>query len=472
MNSSSDTAHFRIIGAGLAGSEAALTLAAHGFRVEIFEQKPKTFSAAHRLPGAAELVCSNSFKSIELGAAHGLLKAELSLLGSPLLAIAWQCRVPGGKALSIDREKFSATVTSHLKEHPLIDFKTECVSELRADDTPTLLATGPLTGEALMKDLQKILQEEGLYFYDATAPVVTLESLDLDRFFWGSRRDDAGDDYLNLPLNKEEYHSFRNDLLQAEKMEAHLPEEKLQFFEGCLPIEVLAERGEKTLAFSCMKPIGLSSEKFPRPYAVIQFRREKAAGELLSMVGFQTRMKWGEQTRVFQKLPGMSKAEFVRLGAMHRNSFINAPKHLTENLELKARPLMFMAGQITGSEGYTEALATGHYAALSMMGIEAWPETSAIRSLVRYLIHSDEKHFQPMNFNFGLLPRPQPQENRKRGKTAKIDKRQRAEQALQDLWRWKEKNSRLSLKTSCEELLSTVNFLPTATEPAKAISNA
>ncbi len=434
-----------VIGAGLAGSEAALVLANFGFEVVLIEQKPTQYSAVHRLPGAAELVCSNSFKSLEHGSAHGLLKAELMELQSPLMQIAMRCRIPGGKALTVDRELFSQCVTEALKNHPRITYREEECRSLPTH-TPTLVASGPLSSDALMKDLLRILEDDGLYFYDATSPVITLESLEMEKFFWGARHDPFGSDYLNLPLTKEQYFEFRNDLLTAEKTEAHHPEESLKFFEGCLPIEVLAERGEDTLAFSCMRPIGLNPENLkPRPYAVIQFRREKAAGELLNMVGFQTRMKWPEQERVFRKLPGMGNAEFVRLGAMHRNTFINAPKHLNEKLELIRKPGYFFAGQLIGSEGYTEAVATGHYAALQMAGFRMLPELTAMRSLVRYLNHSDPLHFQPMNFNFGLLPDASSQisdgstlKGRRLGKSER--NALRASQALSQLKQWKEEN--------------------------------
>lgn len=392
-----------VIGAGLSGSEAALSLASWGFQVKIFEQKPSKFSAAHKLPGAAELVCSNSFKSLELSSAHGLLKEELRLLNSPVLKAAFQAQLPGGKALTIEREKMSEIVTHELKNHSLIEFVSEEVTEIPKTDSPVLIAAGPLASESLIQSVQKFLGEDGLYFYDATSPVVEIESLDLSKFFWGSRNQESKD-YLNLPLNREEYVRFRENVLSAQKVESHIAGEELQFFEGCLPIEVLAERGDETLACSCMSPSGFDGLCPPDTFAVIQFRRERAAGELLSMVGFQTRMKWPEQERVFRALPGMENAKFVRLGAMHRNTFLNAPKHLNDRLESTKRPGLFFAGQMTGGEGYTEALATGHYAAMMMANAEMLPEETAIRSLVRYLNQSDPENFQPMNFNFGLLP--------------------------------------------------------------------
>jgi methylenetetrahydrofolate--tRNA-(uracil-5-)-methyltransferase len=423
---------FCVIGAGLAGSEAALTLSEAGASVTLFEQKPKFFTDVHKLPGAAELVCSNSLKSTELHSAHGLLKEELRILGSPLLKLAYENRVPGGKSLCVDREKFSQAVTDRIRENKNIDFRCEQVSEL-SEKIRTLIATGPLTTTNLLQNILATCGETGLYFYDATSPVVELNSLDLKHFFWGNRNEE-GDDYLNLPLDRNQYIEFRERILKAEKIESRHGEE-LHFFEGCLPIEVLAERGEETLSFSCMKPIGFQAHLPKKAYAVIQFRRERAAGELLNMVGFQTRMKWGEQEKVFRSLPGMQNAVFARFGAMHRNTFINAPRTLNERLELKARPGTFMAGQITGSEGYTEALATGHYAALRMLGYPSLPETSAIQSLVRYLIRSDPKYFQPMNFNFGLLP-PVSSLSSKMKEGKRLRNQIRSERAVGDLREW------------------------------------
>jgi methylenetetrahydrofolate--tRNA-(uracil-5-)-methyltransferase len=462
---------FRVIGAGLAGSEAALTLAALGYRVEIFEQKPLQRSAAHVLDGAAELVCSNSLKSLDAHAAHGLLKEELFRLGSPLLKLAVDCSLPGGKALVVDREKWSEVVTEKLKTHPLIEWRSERVDELPADTIPTLIATGPLTSDSLMQSLRRLLNDDGLYFYDATSPVVSLDSLDLSHFFWAGRNQE-NEDYLNLPLTKEQYLAFREDLLTAEKTGAHHPDETLKFFEGCLPIEELARRGELTMAYSCLKPKGFDDRCPPNTFAVIQFRRERAAGELLSLVGFQTQMKWPEQVRVFRRLPGMANAEFVRLGAMHRNSFINAPLHLNDRYQLNAKPHLFMAGQITGSEGYTEAIATGHSAALMMAGFDSLPEETALRSLIRFLTQSDPKHFQPMNFNFGLLP-PLPQ------KKTKMKKELHVERAREALSQWGESQSiRLgslwnsAFRISSELVTSTESLAPTLSEPNLKTVNA
>lgn len=426
-----------VIGAGLAGSEAALVLADQGLRVRLYDQKPVKFSAVHKLQGPAELVCSNSFKSTELTGAAGLLKAELKELGSPLIAAAEATRVPGGKALAVDREAFSEKVQSLIESHPQIEFIHEEVT--RIPEGPTLIASGPLTSDALISDVLSLCEDEGLYFYDATSPVVTLESLDMDHFFWASRNQN-GDDYLNLPLSHEEYLAFREAILSAEKMPGHHPEEDLKFFEGCLPIEVLASRGEDVLACSCMKPSGFGRRSNRKTYAIIQFRRERAAGDLLSMVGFQTRMKWPEQERVFRSLPGMSQAQFVRLGVMHRNTFINAPLHLTDQLSHKKRHDLFFAGQITGSEGYTEAIASGHYAALHTLKMPQLPETTAIRSLIRFLINSDPAHYQPMNFNFGLLPPIHVE--RSSPKPQHMSMKQfvnlcRSERALKDLRAWK-----------------------------------
>ncbi len=426
-----------VIGAGLAGSEAALVLAKAGQRVILYEQKPQYFSGAHKLSGAAELVCSNSFKSLESSQSAGLLKQELLDLGSPLIKLAIENRVPGGKALTVDREKFSAAVTKALQEHPLIELRQERANQLPTTGT-VVVASGPLTSDELIQDILKLCRDEGLFFYDATSPVVTLDSLDLKHFFWASRNQE-GDDYLNLPLTKEQYTAFRELILSAEKSEGHLPEEKMKFFEGCLPIEVLAERGEQVLSCSAMKPNGFGEHSNRETYAVIQFRREKAAGELLSMVAFQTRMKWGEQERVLKTLPGMAEANFVRFGVMHRNTFINSPLHLNEDLEFKTRPGLFFAGQITGSEGYTEAVASGHYVALRILQKAKLPETSAIQNLVRFVVQSDPRYFQPMNFNFGLLPDvPFTKENpRPQGVSAKVWRgRLKSERALKDLRLW------------------------------------
>jgi methylenetetrahydrofolate--tRNA-(uracil-5-)-methyltransferase len=435
-----------IIGAGLAGSEAALVLANEGQRVILYEQKPHHFSGAHKLPGAAELVCSNSFKSLEPAQGAGLLKQELLDLGSPVIRLALENRVPGGKALSVDREKFSEAVTHALKEHPLIELRAERADKLPEAGT-VVVASGPLTSDDLIQDILKLCNDQGLFFYDATSPVVSLDSLDLKHFFWASRNQE-GDDYLNLPLTKEQYTAFRELILSAEKSEGHLPEEKMKFFEGCLPIEVLAERGEQVLSCSAMKPSGFGEHSNRETYAVIQFRREKAAGELLSMVAFQTRMKWGEQERVLKTLPGMAEANFVRFGVMHRNTFINSPLHLNDDLEFKTRPGLFFAGQITGSEGYTEAVASGHYVALRILKKSSLPTTSAIQNLVRFVVHSDPRYFQPMNFNFGLLPdAPFSKENpRPQGVSAKVWRgRLKSERALKDLRAWIE-NER-SVKT-------------------------
>lgn len=440
----SKNADFLVVGAGLAGSEAALTLAQMNFNVRIYEQKPLQFSPAHKLPGAAELVCSNSLKSQELTASHGLLKEELRLLGSPLLQAAVESRIPGGKALTVNREEFSRRVSESLANHPRIEWIREPLNEIPTDPSlPTLIATGPLSSDELTKSLKSFLKDDGLYFYDATSPVVSLESLDLSKFFWGNRNQD-GDDYLNLPLSKEQYLEFRENVLSAEKVQSHLLGEELKFFEGCLPLEVIAERGEDTLACSCMSADGFRGKAPEGTYALIQFRREKAAGELLSMVAFQTRMKWPEQERVFRSLPGMQNAEFVRLGAMHRNTFINAPRHLNESLQLKKSPHLYFAGQITGAEGYCEALVTGHYAALQMAQVPSLPETSGIRSLVRFLVNSDPQHFQPMNFNLGLLPPLEIQRKIKKGPRY-LKKAQRnldkAERALKDVIAWGETNT-------------------------------
>lgn len=468
---------FQVVGAGLAGCEAALVLARAGARVRLFEQKPKYFSAAHKLTGPAELVCSNSLKSTEISSAHGLMKAELGLLNSPLIAAAYESRVPGGKALSVDRELFSNAVSKLISKERNIEFVEERIDE-PSTDIPTLIASGPLTSEKLIENILKLCGDRGLYFYDATSPIVALDSLDLSKFFWGNRNQD-GDDYLNLPLNKEQYRAFREAVLNAQKIETHLQDEKgdleqLKYFEGCLPIEVLASRGEDTLAFSCMRPIGFQRQLEKRAYAVIQFRRERAAGELLNMVGFQTRMKWPEQERVFRSLPGMENAQFARFGAMHRNTFVNAPLHLDDRLRLKVAPHISMAGQITGSEGYTEAIATGHYAALCMLKLPLLPETTALRSLVRYLVNSDPRYFQPMNFNFGLLPTLREDPETKIGdkivfEGGKANRNlKKSERSLRDLGTWRKNSIHWPLSFS-NTTISSPDLVPKPIERVSSI---
>jgi len=410
----------RVIGGGLSGCEAALQLADAGHEVELYEMRPRVETPAHKTDGLAELVCSNSFKGLARTGAHGLLKEEIAALGSKLLPLAFESRVPAGESLAIDREAFSGKVREAVEARPGIKLIRDEVKTLDPD-VWTILATGPLTSEALAQDLfarvapavSAATGKEGkrLFFFDSIAPVVTADSLDLD-ILYARNRWDKGDapDFLNVPLNEEEYYAFVDALVTADTVEAK-PFEKGQLFEGCLPIEEMARRGRETLRFGPMRPIGLPDPRTGAdPFAVIQLRAENAHKTLYNLVGFQTRLKWGTQKEILTRLPGLRGAEFARFGAMHRNTFIDSPKLLDHTLRLKGTKI-FCAGQITGAEGYTEALSTGFYAA-SMLHATLrdggttpfrWPEGTCVRALTEHLTWPNPD-FQPMNFNFGLLP--------------------------------------------------------------------
>ncbi|MBO4368461.1 MAG: methylenetetrahydrofolate--tRNA-(uracil(54)-C(5))-methyltransferase (FADH(2)-oxidizing) TrmFO, partial [Clostridia bacterium] len=354
-----------VIGAGMAGCEAAWQLAERGFDVTLYEMKPVRFSAAHTREGFAELVCSNSLKGEQLTTGSGLLKAEMRRLGSLLLRCAEKARVPAGGALAVDRELFSFTATSCLENHPRITVKREPVDTV--PEGPCVIATGPLTDAALAGDIVKKLGAEQLYFFDAEAPIVTGDSIDWDKVYRASRYGKGdGDDYINCPLSEEGYNAFYDALIASEKAEVHDFEKKM-VFEGCLPVEVLAERGRQTLAFGPMKPVGLPDPRTGKePYAVVQLRKENAQGTLYNLVGFQTRLKWGEQKRVFSMIPGLEHAEFARYGVMHRNTYLNGPQVLGRNFALKTDPSVRFAGQMTGVEGYMESAASGITAAIGL----------------------------------------------------------------------------------------------------------
>ncbi len=399
-----------IVGGGLSGVEAAWQLTRKKIPVTLYEMRPGKTTPAHRSGGLAELVCSNSFKSVELNSPHGLLKAELSLLNSLCLSLAEKARVPAGSALAVDPLVFSQAVEDHLSQEPLVTIRREEAQSLQALQQihPYLiLATGPLTAGAIADELQELTQGDGLYFYDAIAPVIEKESLDLSQVFFASRYGKSGADYLNCPLSRQAYTSFIEALLGAEKV-PFKEYEQAKHFEGCLPIEVMAARGIETLAHGPLKPVGLERDGV-RPYAVVQLRQENLAGTLYNLVGCQTRMTYGEQKRVFRMLPGLRQAEFARLGSMHRNSYLNAPRYLSETLELKPLPGVFVAGQLTGVEGYVESMATGLWAALQVAAqIQGMrPPQSDKRfmlgGLLRYLSEASPDRFQPMNANFGLL---------------------------------------------------------------------
>lgn len=398
-----------ILGAGLAGCEAALWLARRGVRVELWEQKPAVFSPAHKSGNFAELVCSNSLKAERLDSASGLLKAEMKLLGSHLLPAAEATRVAAGGALAVDRDAFSAAVTGLVEAEPnirVVRGEAAAIDEGR----PTLVATGPLTEGALADEIGRLTGGERLAFYDAAAPIVTAASLDMEKVFAASRYGRGEADYLNCPFNKAEYEAFHAALVGAERAELHAFDGELTVYEGCMPIEVMAGRGADTMRFGPLRPVGLTDPRTGhRPWANVQLRRENAEGTLYNLVGFQTNLKFGEQKRVFSMIPGLEGAEFARYGVMHRNTFLNSPKLLGEGLALKEHPNVWFAGQITGFEGYMESAACGLlaarsiYAALQGRAPGAPPPETMLGQLVRY-ITSENKNFQPMGANMGLLP--------------------------------------------------------------------
>ena len=396
-----------VVGGGLAGSEAAWALAERGVQVTLREMRPGTRTAAHQTDRLAEIVCSNSFKSIELTNAHGLLKAELRALGSLLLPCADLTRVPGGGALAVDRELFARAVHERVTSHPNITLAREEVAEL---PSPAVIATGPLTSNRLTEAMVARLGSAALAFYDAIAPVVSAESLDQSRLYRLSRYGKGdGDDYLNAPMDTATYNQFLDALIAADQFHGHEFDEA-PYFEGCLPVEEMARRGRETLRFGPMKPVGLPDPRTGRePHAVVQLRREDRAGQMWNLVGFQTRLRIPEQQRVFRMIPGLETAEYFRYGSIHRNSYLNSPASLGPGLTAKDDDRLFFAGQITGVEGYTESLGTGIMAGINLsrrlhgLPIVLPPPTTMLGGLYRYLREADPRHFQPMNANFGLL---------------------------------------------------------------------
>jgi methylenetetrahydrofolate--tRNA-(uracil-5-)-methyltransferase len=419
-----------VVGGGLAGSEAAWALAERGVRVTLCEMRPVVPTPAHHTDRLAELVCSNSFKSVELGNAHGLLKAELRALGSLLLPCADQARVPGGAALAVDRELFSRAVHDRVTSHPGITVVRE---EVTALPSPAVVATGPLTSEALGRALATRLGSAALAFYDAIAPVVADDSLDHDRLYRLSRYGKGeGDDYLNAPMEVAGYERFLDALLEADQHQGH-DFDAVPYFEGCLPVEEMARRGRETLRFGPMKPVGLPDPRTGRePHAVVQLRREDRAGQMWNLVGFQTRLRIPEQQRVFRMIPGLESAEYLRFGSIHRNSYLNSPACLGPALTACDDDMLFFAGQLTGVEGYTESLGTGLLAGINLARrlsgrpVAVPPPTTMLGGLYRYLREADPRHFQPMNANFGLLD-PLPGKVRKDRKKELLVERARAD---------------------------------------------
>jgi len=425
-----------IIGGGLAGSEAAWQAANRGAKVTLYEMRPKEMTQAHKTGGMAELVCSNSLGSADVLNAPGILKEEMRRLNSLIIRVADDVRVPAGSALAVDREQFSFKITQALEGHPNIRILHEEVTEIPTDCI-CIVATGPLTSDKLSQAIAQLTDSKHLYFYDAISPIVDADSINMDVVFLASRYDKGGNDYLNCPMDEPAYNAFYDALRSAEKVQPK-EFEKTPYFEGCLPIEVMAERGRQTMQFGPLKPVGLENPKTgARPYAVVQLRTENVHRSCYNLVGFQTKLTYGEQKRVFRMIPGLEQAEFLRYGSLHRNTFINSPRLLRDTLQFKARGTLFFAGQLVGVEGYTDSAAMGGLAGInasrSLAGLPLVtpPPTTAHGCLVSHITTSDPRHFQPMNTNFGLFPplaTPTRDKERKRRLTG--------QRALEDLTAW------------------------------------
>ncbi|MDR7074555.1 FADH(2)-oxidizing methylenetetrahydrofolate--tRNA-(uracil(54)-C(5))-methyltransferase TrmFO [Fictibacillus barbaricus] len=400
--------HVNVIGAGLAGSEAAWQIASRGIKVKLYEMRPVRQTPAHHTDKFAELVCSNSLRANTLTNAVGVLKEEMRKLNSVIISSADDCAVPAGGALAVDRHEFAGLVTERVKNHPNVEVIHEEVTEI--PEGPTIIATGPLTSDNLSKALNKLTGEEYLYFYDAAAPIIEVDSINMDKVYLKSRYDKGEAAYLNCPMTEEEFDRFYEALITSETVPLKEFEKEI-FFEGCMPVEVMAKRGKKTLLFGPMKPVGLEDPKTGKiPYAVVQLRQDNSAGTLYNIVGFQTHLKWGPQKELLRLIPGLENAEVVRYGVMHRNTFLNSPKMLKNTYQLQARNDLFFAGQMTGVEGYVESAASGLIAGINaaklVKGEEpvAFPNETAIGSMAHYITTANPDNFQPMNANFGLLP--------------------------------------------------------------------
>ena len=399
-----------VIGAGLAGCEAAWQLAKRKVNVRLIEMKPQKKTPAHKSNDFAELVCSNSLKASRIDSAAGLLKEEMRRFGSLCLESADKCSVAAGGALAVNREIFSDYITKKIKENPYIEVVNSVVEKI-PDGGITIVATGPLTDGELSKDIAKICNSENLSFFDAAAPIVTAESIDMEKAFYASRYGKGTDDYINCPFNKEQYSAFHNELINAESAPLKDFDKEFRVYEGCMPIEVLAKRGEDSIRFGPLKPVGLTDPATGhRPWAAVQLRRENAEGSLFNIVGFQTNLKFSEQKRVFSMIPGLENAEFMRYGVMHRNTFINSPKLLNKDLSLKSHNNIFFAGQISGVEGYMESAASGiiaginAYARLNNLEPLILPDYSMTGAILKYICDETVENFQPMGANFGILP--------------------------------------------------------------------
>ncbi|MCR8967347.1 methylenetetrahydrofolate--tRNA-(uracil(54)-C(5))-methyltransferase (FADH(2)-oxidizing) TrmFO [Streptococcus zalophi] len=434
--------YINVIGAGLAGSEAAYQIAKRGIPVKLYEMRGVKSTPQHKTDFFAELVCSNSLRGDSLTNAVGLLKEEMRRLDSVILKAAEDSRVPAGGALAVDREGFSKSVTELISNHPLIEVIREEITSI-PDDAITVIATGPLTSDALASEIHRLNGGDGFYFYDAAAPIIDKNTINMDKVYLKSRYDKGEAAYLNCPMTKEEFIAFHDALTTAEEAPLNAFE-KEKYFEGCMPIEVMAKRGVKTMLYGPMKPVGLEypenykgkrDGEYKTPYAVVQLRQDNAAGSLFNIVGFQTHLKWGEQKRVFSMIPGLENAEFVRYGVMHRNSYMDSPNLLEETFRSRIKPNIFFAGQMTGVEGYVESAASGLVAGINAAKLfkneEAviFPQTTAIGSLPYYVTHAESKHFQPMNVNFGIIKELDgPRIRDKKERYEKI-----AERALSDL---------------------------------------
>lgn len=397
-----------VIGAGLAGSEAAWQLAKRGVNVDLYEMRPKKMTPAHKTQNFAELVCSNSLRANNITNAVGLLKEEMRRLDSLIIKCADATQVPAGGALAVDRDKFSEMITETIKNHPNINVIEEELTQIPKGDIPVVVATGPLTSDALSQDIRTYTKQEGLYFYDAAAPIIEKDSIDMNKVYLKSRYDKEEAAYLNCPMTKDEFFNFYNALITAEA--APLKEfEKEIYFEGCMPFEEMAKRGEKTLLFGPMKPVGLEDPKTDkRPYAVVQLRQDNSEGTLYNIVGFQTHLKWGEQKRIINLIPGLENANIVRYGVMHRNTYLNSPQLLEKTYKLKEEKNIYFAGQMTGVEGYVESAASGIVAALNALYNQEdkqiiFPTETMIGAMANYIVDNTSKNFQPMNANFGII---------------------------------------------------------------------
>lgn len=425
-----------IIGGGLAGSEAAWQAANRGAKVTLYEMRPKEMTKAHKTGGLAELVCSNSLGSADPLNAPGILKEEMRRLGSLIMTSAEQARVPAGSALAVDRDQFSLKITQALESHPNVRILHEEITEIPTDCL-CIIATGPLTSDKLSAAIRAVTQSHHLYFFDAISPIIDAESINMDIVFAASRYDKGGADYLNCPMDDAQYNAFYDALMAAEKVQPK-EFEKTPYFEACIPIEVMAERGRQTMLFGPLKPVGLEDPRTgKRPTAVIQLRTENVHRTCYNMVGFQTKLTYPEQKRVFRMIPGLEQAEFLRYGSLHRNTFINSPQLLLNTLQFKSRGTLFFAGQLVGVEGYTESAAMGGFAginaarALAGLPLVTPPATTAHGCLVGHVASSDPKHFQPMNTNYGLFP-PLAQPTRDKEKKRQLI----AQRAREDFERW------------------------------------